>query len=447
MLRSFFTNIIRRMSKGRARRPGQVRGQSWAYRPEVVDLESRTLLSTIAWLRPVGGDWDTPANWAGGHVPAANDTAVIPFRGITVTHATAAADTAASLDTEAALDISAGSLTLLSGSRLDALVTVNDGTLSFINSVTGTGTLRNFATLNLGADISEEVVGDASIAVGNEAGVLTVFGAINNDIGRPFVNGTNATLVVGAPGLPHDSAVFANGFTNQGHIENHGQLDVTNGILVNAPGGSIVGGDVVANLDNQGTITDSDNIGRAGGTVTNEGTITVHHSSTPGVALSVLGGSFAQSGAITGDGTLHIQTTTAEFLPGAVNTVANPEVVDSTLTSPTPLTNLTLIVASTINAAVVNPGTLNIAATFVETSATSTINGPLTNAAGATLSIIAREFGGTVQSVNLTVTQDLANNGTIVLAGLAGASRHGWRADQRAGGDDQRRRQPERGTG
>jgi hypothetical protein len=385
---------------------------AWSYRPELLDLESRTLLSIIAWLRPVDGDWDTGANWAGGRVPGFNDTAVIPFRGITVTHATAATDTIQSLNTEAALDISAGSLTFAGNlqpeSRLDALVTVTGGTLSFIHNVTGTGTLRNFATLNLGADISEQFVGNANVTVDNEAGVLTVFGVVNNDANRHFVNGSNATLRV-APGFPLDAADFTNGFTNQGHIDIGGLLSVANGILVNAPSGTIVGRDLAANVDNQGTITDSHSIGKTGGTVTNEGTITVH----PSLAgHSVLGASFGQGGTINGDGGLTIRTTTADFLPGAVNTVASLAVIDSTLNSPTPLTNLTALGDSTINAAVVNQSTLTIRSGFsIESPGiTSTINGPLTNAAGATL-VINGGFGG----AKLTATQALVNNGSILL--------------------------------
>jgi hypothetical protein len=391
------------------------------FRPELVALESRTLPSTIAWLRPVGGDWDTPANWAGGRVPGANDTAVIPFRGITVTHATAAADTAHSLNSEAALDISAGSLTIDGGngnsvsSRLDAPVTVSGGTLSFFNSsVGGRGALRNFATLNLGNTTGETFRGDASVAVDNEAGVLTAFGAIDNDAARPFVNGPSATLRI-APGISGvqqvGSVSFANGFTNQGRIEVRNPLSVADGTLINAPGATIdlAGGGVLASFDHRGTVTArGSGIGKDAGTVTNEGTITVNGSGVQGF-LSILGGSFEQGGTVTGPGTLRIRTTTADFLPGAVNTVANLEVLDSTLTSPTPLTNLVTIGGSTVNAAVVNQSTLTIRnGSGLGTGTTNTINGALTNAAGATLR---------VAEANLTVTQGLTNNGSIELVG------------------------------
>jgi fibronectin-binding autotransporter adhesin len=393
----------------RGGRHGAARPRPSSYRPEVVELESRTLLSTINWLRPVSGDWDTAANWAGGHVPGASDTAVIPFRGITVTHATAADDRASNLNSEAALDISAGSLTIDAGadgtSRLDALVTVNGGTLSFFNSsVDGRGALRNFATLNLGNSRGETFAGDVSVAVDNEAGVLTVFGAINNDAARPFVNGPSATLRI-AP-VRVGSAIFANGFTNQGHIEVMQNLFVASGTLVNAPGATIdLSGGITASLDNQGTIATSvGGIGKTGGTVSNEGTITVNNSAG---FLSVVADSFEQDGTVTGSGTLNIETTTADFLSHAVNGVANLQVFSSTLTSATALTNLVSIGGSTINAAVVNQRTLTVRNGFAFGDVTSTINGPLTNAAGA--SLVLRES-------NLTVTQGVTNNGSIVLS-------------------------------
>src|SRR5262249_46918665 len=155
----FLGKLFQRMALPPARGRGAARPKARGYRPELVELESRTLLSTIAWLRPAGGDWDTPGNWAGGRVPISNDDAVIPFAGITVTHASTAADSVGSLTSEAAVDISAGSLTITGASRIlsdapsriDALLSVSGGTLSITSSgdLSGTGTLRNFATLNL----------------------------------------------------------------------------------------------------------------------------------------------------------------------------------------------------------------------------------------------------------------------------------------------------------
>jgi hypothetical protein len=180
MLRSFFGNLLERVSPSPRRRRGPARRKAWGYRPELLGLESRTLLSTIAWLRPAGGDWDTGANWAGGRVPGSGDDAVIPFRGITVTHARNTASVVVSLVSEANLDLSAGSLHLRGGtgfaggdqpSRTDGLITVSGGTLTVGDShgdfgvaLEGTGGVQNFATLNL------NVRSTLDVAVDNEAG-------------------------------------------------------------------------------------------------------------------------------------------------------------------------------------------------------------------------------------------------------------------------------------
>src|SRR5579883_1948924 len=135
MFRSLFSRLFQRTPLARTARR-RVRRKTGSYRPELVDLESRTLLSTITWLRPVGGDWDDPANWAGGQVPGSRDAAVIPFRDITVTHSMPTDSVVQSITNEATLDISAGSLLISGGSfgntpsRTDGLITVSGGALT-----------------------------------------------------------------------------------------------------------------------------------------------------------------------------------------------------------------------------------------------------------------------------------------------------------------------------
>jgi hypothetical protein len=383
-----------------------------SFRPELVNLESRTLLSTINWLRPVSGDWDTPANWAGGRVPISSDDAVIPFTGIQVTHATNAADRVGSLASEAAIDISAGSLTVTGGpqgvaqSRIDALFTVTGGTLSLTGNqgvvLNGTGTLRNFATLNFGHFSGEGTEGILNVAVDNE-GLLTAVGEINNNAARPFVNRPGATLRVPV------AVEFANGFTNQGRIELSpvfgaiAGLDVDNGTLVNAPGATIdfAGNPINANLDNQGTVAGGALFTRAGSTVANEGLITIPNSS---ASFRLLGGTFTQTGSISGPGTLEFTNSTATFLPGAINNVGALVVQNSTLTSAGTLTNLGDIRGSIINSAVVNAGNLRV-------RGNTTINGPFANSAGMTVTII----GDLDVPANLTLTQGFTNNASVVL--------------------------------
>jgi hypothetical protein len=425
MLRDFFRFGFLRDGGRRHTGRRRVALKAASYRPQLLDLEDRTLPSTISWLRPVGGDWDGPANWAGGRVPLSSDDAVIPFAGITVTHATNAADSVRSLHSEAALDVSAGRLTINAGnfgsssSQIDALVMVRGGgTLSFLDgSVGGVGTLRNFATLNLGTTGTIGSAGVFNIAVDNEAGVLTASGVINNDAARPFVNGPNATLAGGTPEGQPLSLEFTHGFTNQGRIQLQSLdiLAVDTGTLVNAPGATVDflgGGSFQASPDNQGTLSVdpagfSNGVGAistSAGMVTNEGTITI-----PGSRgmLTIEGGTFEQAGNVIGPGTLELIDTTTDFGPDSVNAVAQLEVFSSTVTSAAPITNLLAVGGSTINAPVVNRGTLTVRVGFTpDFPASSTINGAVTNAAGATL---------TVNEADLNGSEGVDNSGSILL--------------------------------
>ena len=66
MFRSLFNFAFLRDNRRRKTGSGRRPRKALSHRPALLALEGRTLPSTIAWLRPVSGDWDTPANWAGG---------------------------------------------------------------------------------------------------------------------------------------------------------------------------------------------------------------------------------------------------------------------------------------------------------------------------------------------------------------------------------------------
>lgn len=104
-------------------------------------LEPRTLLSTVSWTNPAGGDWSTAANWAGGVVPNVTQDAkiTIPVSGpITID----SADAAYSLtDTTASLDITDGSLSLAAASSISKNLALAGGILSATGNVTVGGTL------------------------------------------------------------------------------------------------------------------------------------------------------------------------------------------------------------------------------------------------------------------------------------------------------------------
>jgi hypothetical protein len=466
MWRHILRELFRRASLGRAPRPRGVGRKAASYRPELLDLESRTLLSTITWLQPTSGDWDDPARWAGGQVPTAADDAVIPFAGITASHATGAADQVHSLTSQAALDLSAGSLTVgdsaASASAIDASLSVHDTAALTLNHVTlsGSGALTNAATLIL----SNATI---DVALQNNTGVLTATGttAIDNTPDRPFVNGPDATLQVNA------LLTFSNGFTNQGVLDigtatgGFGQIDVQAGTLVNAPGATLSFPDATnhfdtdtlqANLDNQGTLIDVAAFGVVGTptspvTVTNEGTIEVippilgaqsnleiHPSSFTNTGtiqlpslhsvLAVFGGTFEQAGTATGLGGFQLAVTHAIF-PGDLSTdTVGLFLSDSTLDlSGGTLTNaadrnIDILGGTTINAPVVNLGSLSVS------EGSSIINGPLTNAAGGTVGVAGSDIFG---DAGLAVTGGITNSGSITLAAadLGGFHEPGTKAE------------------
>jgi hypothetical protein len=424
-------------------RPGGPRRRArtaTGYRPGLLHLESRELLS-VSWLRPVGGDWDDPANWAGGRVPNSNDDVVIPFAHIQITHDRSITDSIRSLHSEAAIEVSAGSLTINpSGtpSQIDDLFTVFGGGTVSLRGVTlnGTGTLVDSGIVNLGGSTINVALQDQSILNVTDS-------VINNNADRPFTfNGPSAFLHVTTGDLSSQTA-FANAFTNTTRILVEGVLVIDNGTLVNAPDATItLAGSIDANLDNQGTIHGVGNIGRMGGTVTNEGTIvsgppsssfntgiTVFQSAftnnnTVSIAdshstFAVQGGAFENDGSIAGPGTLSLQGITTTITPEQADAVGSLSVRNCTITSSAPLTNLVSITGSTINADVVANQNLTVAASTsfgFGTFGDTTINGNLTIAAGVTVSIA----GGVDQEETLTVTQDLMNSGSIVLTGGGG---------------------------
>ncbi|HEV8062957.1 MAG TPA: DUF4214 domain-containing protein [Gemmataceae bacterium] len=103
-------------------------------------LEERILLSTVNWINPNGGDWDTASNWSTGSVPGAGDDAVISQSGISVTHSTSASDSVNSVQCSGTLSLSSGTLSIANTSSLSAL-TETGGTLTGAGNVTVTGAL------------------------------------------------------------------------------------------------------------------------------------------------------------------------------------------------------------------------------------------------------------------------------------------------------------------
>ena len=108
-------------------------------------LESRTLLSSVAWINTAGGDWNTGSNWNTGSVPGPSDDVTISVSpGITVTHSQNDADSVntLSLATADTLSVSNGSLSIESASTIDGTLNLAGGTLEGAGTLTLTGALN-----------------------------------------------------------------------------------------------------------------------------------------------------------------------------------------------------------------------------------------------------------------------------------------------------------------
>ena len=97
------------------------------------------LPSTVTWINPAGGNWDTASNWSTGQLPGPNDDVTISLaaNGFTVTHAAGVTESAHSLTSNANLTLTGGVLDLTSPSMVTGAFTLTGGTLQG----DGTGTL------------------------------------------------------------------------------------------------------------------------------------------------------------------------------------------------------------------------------------------------------------------------------------------------------------------
>jgi hypothetical protein len=109
------------------------------FRPSLEALEGRVLPSTIIWINPAGGDWDTASNWSAGRLPGTSDEVIIDIPGVTVTHSAAMADSIHSLVSQDAIRLSRGSLALAGPSTVTNALTVSGGNLSGPGALTVRG--------------------------------------------------------------------------------------------------------------------------------------------------------------------------------------------------------------------------------------------------------------------------------------------------------------------
>ncbi len=401
-----------------------------SHRPSCEILEFRTLLSTMDWINPNSGSWDTASNWVNAanssdhHVPTASDDAVISASGVTITHSANTADSVHSLTSESAVSIAGGSLTIASASTIDSSLNVGNGaTLSLRGmALSGSGSLTNAGTLALsGSTINTSLTNQ---------GTLTILPGATSFAG-PFANAAGATLRLQADyNVGPASLTVAQGFTNAGLIDltstsnpSPDTLTVSAGTLVNV--GTISssvgyggGRTLAAQFDNQAagiiTINQPLAIAMASAQDSNEGSIAVNAGST--LTQTGASPSFTSTGSIAIAAKQALAITGGTFDPDGGTLSGSLALSSVTLGSWTLPNTATVTMTNGGTAAgsgLTNQGTLTIL------PGSSSFAGPFANAAGATLRLQADYNVG---PSSLTVAQGFTNAGLIDLTSTSNPS-------------------------
>ncbi len=326
---------MRPMSRRSLRTSSPVRRR--VFRPLLSRLEDRTLLATVTWINPAGGDWDTPSNWSSDAVPGPSDVVVIDLGGVTVTHSSSASDAVNSLTIPVSgvtLNLSNGSLALSADSDIAGSLTMSGGTLSTTGTLTVTGTMDwtggtilgggtlsipAGATLTLGDPSAADTETLDGVALDN-AGALTLYaGALDLDSGALVDNLAGGTFIVaGSMSIQGDGAP-GEAFTNEGALvydpadsgyspinlvfdqTGTGSTDVDAGTLALGVGGTVdgtmtvdanatmgLGGAGAFELDSTSSVQGAGTVAVAGPTVTVDGVYNISGSAfvgAPGTSM------------------------------------------------------------------------------------------------------------------------------------------------------------------
>ena len=155
-------------------------------RPRLECLEDRALPSTVNWINPAGGNFDTASNWqdavtGANRVPGPTDDAVISFDSIAVTHPNSVSDSVHSVTSQATLTVSNGSLLFAADTSTKGL-SLTGGTVT----VTGSANLEAQTLTQTGGTLT----GPGTVTVD---GLWTWTGGTMSGAGHTVNNGT-ATL-------------------------------------------------------------------------------------------------------------------------------------------------------------------------------------------------------------------------------------------------------------
>jgi hypothetical protein len=166
------------MARSKSRRRSTIGGAP--KQASIEYLEERTLLATVNWMNPSGGDWNTPGNWDANRVPDSGDDAVISITGITVTHSANVTDSIKSLNSQATVTLSGGTLNVSGTVHSDVpmnifgFATLGTATIDTTTTLRASGGTLSGVTLNGTLDLAT-LVGSVVVV---ENG-LTLGGTVN----------------------------------------------------------------------------------------------------------------------------------------------------------------------------------------------------------------------------------------------------------------------------
>jgi Concanavalin A-like lectin/glucanases superfamily/Bacterial Ig-like domain (group 3)/MBG domain (YGX type) len=152
MLLRWLYDVRKRLMPWRQKTPGRPGRRRPVPRLVLEVLEDRSLLSTVSWINPSGGDWSVGSNWSSGSTPGVNDDVVInqPATAV-ITHALSLTDTIHSLTNSGNLTLSAGTLNVETVQNTGT-ISIGSGSMLAVNNFNQTagttqlqgGTLGSF---------------------------------------------------------------------------------------------------------------------------------------------------------------------------------------------------------------------------------------------------------------------------------------------------------------
>ena len=150
-------------------------------RPWLESLERRVVLSSVSWINPNGGDWDTASNWSSDAIPtAAADVTISIAVSNPITHSSSRSDFVDSITSSDPIVLSGGSLSIANASTFSSNLTISGGVLSLAGVVTAPnltmsgGTLTGPGTLSAASQVTW--TGGTLSGPLTNAGTITVAG-------------------------------------------------------------------------------------------------------------------------------------------------------------------------------------------------------------------------------------------------------------------------------